>query len=76
MYGDYSTPCGGLKWDDGNPPVNSTNINKLANGIVDVILGRASAFHTNNVLFPWGTDFEVCLKELLLMKLCSTSHVC
>ena len=56
----YCTPVNGLEWDDAfsNPPVDDKNILSLSNAIVENILYRRAYGRTNQVLFPWGCDFQ------------------
>ncbi len=54
----YPTSVKFLSWDSGAPPVDDLNIHRLSENIVNDILYRRSYGQSDQVLFPWGNDFQ------------------
>jgi hypothetical protein len=57
----YSAP-GGFMWEGRNlkenPPINQSNIDQRSQDLVRAFRARSQLFRTNNVLVPFGDDFQ------------------
>eukprot|EP01079_Euglenida_sp_SAG-EU17-18_P010784 gene10784-1960_t len=54
----YTTAVSGMGWDSGSAPVTNETVKALADRFVDNIHTRRGWSLTENVLYPWGTDFQ------------------
>ncbi|KYQ94434.1 alpha-mannosidase [Tieghemostelium lacteum] len=55
------TICTGFDFEsdiETNPPINETNINERANVLVNIIKERQAYYRHQNILLPFGNDFE------------------
>lgn len=63
LMDQYSYPVAvdGIEWSWGDRPVTDLNVDTLSGWIVDNVKRRREWFQTDDVLFPWGNDFDHAL---------------